>query len=150
MSKALCFARRYPSFLPSLLPSLPPSLPPYMGGAVVVAVGRAPLQAHDGIHVQMARAVEEVGLEGGREGGRERRMREEDVVKVWREGGREGGRERGMREDNVVKVWREGGREGGKGYLSWLQHGLQVRHIHLDKGHEAEGKPKAGKEGVAV
>jgi len=128
MSKALCFARRYPSFLPSLLPSLPPSLPPYMGGAVVVAVGRAPLQAHDGIHVQMARAVEEVGLEGGREGGRER----------------------GMREEDVVKVWREGGREGGKGYLSWLQHGLQVRHIHLDKGHEAEGKPKAGKEGVAV
>jgi len=99
-----------------------------MGGAVVVAVGRAPLQAHDGIHVQMARAVEEVGLEGGREGGRER----------------------GMREEDVVKVWREGGREGGKGYLSWLQHGLQVRHIHLDKGHEAEGKPKAGKEGVAV
>jgi hypothetical protein len=49
-----------------------------------------------------------------------------------------------------VRLEARGGREGGRAYLSWLQHGLQVRDVHLNESHEPEGQAEAGKEGVAV
>jgi len=84
--------------------------------------------------------------EGGRKGKKEGGRAEGKGLRHG-VGGRGHGRTRGWEKR---KEGSGEGRGGEEAYLSSLVHGLEVREVHLDEGHEAEGHAETREEGIPV